>query len=136
MYPAQHAADQPFTVLVVDDNDDLLYAVRTALELLGNFHVLTAKDGIEGLERATNNHPNCVVIDIRMPGLDGNQLVRALRGDRITAEIPLIILSALVQEKDQLIGLFSGADQYMHCIWTCPGHSRRRHQAARRLAWR
>lgn len=102
-----------FTVLVVDDNDDLLFAVKTALEMLGDFRVVTASDGIAGLTHIMQEPPDCAVIDVVMPGLNGNQLVRALRGDPETAEIPLIILSALVQERDQQTGALSGADQYL-----------------------
>ncbi len=101
------------TVLVVDDSPDLLAAVQFALSRLGNFRVLTAEDGIQGLERVVELRPDCVVIDVKMPGLDGYQLVRALRGDPQTAGIPLIILSAMVQPRDQYLGNAAGADQYL-----------------------
>lgn len=101
------------TVLVVDDNPDLLESVAFALRTLGGFLVETATDGVEGLERAVQLRPDCMVIDVKMPTIDGLQLVRVLRGDPATASIPLIILSALVQENDQAAGMFSGADEYL-----------------------
>lgn len=101
------------TVLVVDDNADLLASVSFALRTLGGFRVEVATDGAEGLAMATEIRPDCVVIDVKMPEIDGIQLVRALRGDPATARIPLIILSALVQETDQALGMYAGADVYL-----------------------
>jgi CheY-like chemotaxis protein len=102
-----------YTVLVVDDNPDLLALVAESLRKLGRFTVVTAQDGIQGLERYFEVQPNCVVIDVKMPGLDGYQLARALRGDPASRATPLVILSALVQERDRLAGLLSGGDEYL-----------------------
>jgi CheY-like chemotaxis protein len=101
------------TVLVVDDNRQLLEFLTDALEELGDFRVVTAADGVEGLARYFALRPKCMIIDVRMPGIDGYQLVRALRGDPDSADTPLIILSAMAQDRDQLIGLFAGADIYL-----------------------
>ena len=57
--------------------------------------------------------PDCVIIDVKMPGLDGYQLVRALRGDPDSAATPLILLTALAQEQQQFAGLALGTDQYL-----------------------
>ncbi len=102
-----------YTVLIVDDDPELLQLLTDGLELLGSFTVVQAKDGIEGLEQFFEIHPDCVIIDVVMPGLDGYQLVKALRGDPSSAVTPLIILTALAQEKNAFVGLAAGADQYL-----------------------
>jgi CheY-like chemotaxis protein len=98
---------------VVDDNEDLLALIAESLRKLGSFAVVTARDGIEGLERFFDVRPACVVIDVKMPGLDGYQLMKALRGDPDSCSTPLVILSAMAQPKDQLAGFLSGADEYV-----------------------
>jgi CheY-like chemotaxis protein len=100
-------------ILVVDDNDDLLSLIAESLRKLGSFTVVTARDGGEGLERYFEVRPDCVVVDVKMPGLDGYQLVKALRGDPESSSTPVVILSAMAQPKDQLAGLLSGADEYL-----------------------
>jgi DNA-binding response OmpR family regulator len=107
------ASASPYTVLIVDDDPDLLQALTDGLELLGNYTVVSATDGIQALERFYETRPDCMIIDIKMPGLNGYQLVRALRGDSETASTPLIILSALAQEQNQFAGLALGADEYL-----------------------
>jgi CheY-like chemotaxis protein len=101
------------TILVVDDNEDLLALIAESLRKLGPFTVVTASDGAQGLERYFEVHPDCVVIDVKMPGLDGYQLMKALRGDPYSRSTPLVILSAMAQPKDQLAGFLSGADEYV-----------------------
>lgn len=101
------------TVLIVEDNADLLDLLLVALPRLGPFNVHGVADGVSGLEQFYELRPQCVVIDVKMPGLDGYQLVRVLRGDPETASTPLIILTALAQQKDQFAGLAAGADLYL-----------------------
>jgi DNA-binding response OmpR family regulator len=102
-----------YSVLIVDDNRELLQLLADALEKLGRFRVESAEDGMEGLERYFAMRPDCMVIDIMMPGLDGYQLVKALRGDPDSARTPLIFLTALGQERDRFAGFVAGIDQYL-----------------------
>lgn len=108
--------DEPrrrWRILVVDDDPALIAALTEGLELLGHHDVVPARDGTEGLTRFFEVRPDCIVVDVRMPGLNGYQLVRALRGDVATANVPIIMLSALVRDPDQVLGLLSGADAYL-----------------------
>jgi DNA-binding response OmpR family regulator len=100
-------------VLLIDDEPNLLVAITDGLTLMGGYEVLVASDGATGLERFFEMRPDCVVVDVRMPGLNGYQFVRALRGDPETMETPIIVLSALVQDHEQLAGLLTGADAYL-----------------------
>ena len=107
--------DRRYRVLLVDDNLELLEAVRFAL--LDDYRVETATSAENALARidqlALGDLPDCMVIDVKMPGLNGVQLVRILRGDPLTAQIPLIILSAYVQGEDILRGQLAGVDRYL-----------------------
>jgi CheY-like chemotaxis protein len=104
---------QEVTVLIVEDNADLLELLLQALPALGNFRVYGAKDGFDGLVQFQQVQPDCVVVDVRMPELNGYQYVRALRGDPATAHTPLIILTALTLDRDRFVGLASGADIFL-----------------------
>lgn len=106
------------TVLLVDDNPDIFSMYQDVLPAMSPFQVFTAADGVEALEaldRCLNSGQgvDCVVVDVKMPHLDGLQLMRALRGDPRSADIPAVILTALAQDKDQFAGLAAGADQYL-----------------------
>jgi DNA-binding response OmpR family regulator len=103
----------PRRVLLIDDDRALLAAITDGLELVGGYEVVRAGDGATGLERFFEVRPDCVVVDVRMPGLNGYQFVRALRGDPATAQVPIIVLSALVQDHEQFAGLLAGADAYL-----------------------
>lgn len=100
-------------VLVIDDNPTIVELIKYAVNLQGKSEVIVAYDGVEGLECIYTEKPDCVIIDVKMPKMGGYQLVRCIRGDPRTANIPLIILSAMTREEDQMTGLLSGADEYL-----------------------
>ena len=100
-------------VLVIDDNPTIVELIKYAVNLQGSYQVVVAYDGVQGLERVYSERPDCVIIDVKMPRMDGYQLVRCLRGDARTANTPMIILSAMTREEDQMTGLLSGVDEYL-----------------------
>jgi DNA-binding response OmpR family regulator len=100
-------------ILIVDDDPNLCASIADGLQLLGGYEVIQAKDGAEGLEVFFRERPDCVVVDIRMPDINGYQMMRAIRGDPASAQTPIVVLSALVQNTDQVIGDLSGADVYL-----------------------
>ncbi len=100
-------------VLVIDDNPTIVELIKYAVNLQGAYDVVVAYDGVQGLERVYAEQPDCVIIDVKMPRLDGYQLARCLRGDPRTLNVPLIILSAMTREQDQMTGYLSGVDEYL-----------------------
>ncbi len=100
-------------VLVIDDNPTIVELIRHAVSMQGKYDVVVAYDGEQGLEQFYNERPDCVIVDVRMPNLDGYQVVRCIRGDSESAHTPLIILSAMIEEDDQMTGLLSGVDEYL-----------------------
>lgn len=100
------------TVLVVDDSDAIRKFVMFALRASGH-HVVTARDGLDALEKLATAPVDLVITDVNMPGLDGFGLVRALREDREFAETPIIILSSLSSDAEVDEGLQAGANAYL-----------------------
>ncbi len=97
------------TILVVDDEPHIVRLVRDYLQHSG-FGVLTAGDGPTALRTARTRHPDLVILDLGLPGLDGLDVARALRRD---GEVPIIMLTARAEESDKLVGLELGADDYL-----------------------
>jgi DNA-binding response OmpR family regulator len=99
-------------VLLVDDDPVILKLLQVNFEMEG-YTVMTAADGVEGLEKARSEHPDIVLLDIMMPRMDGLQVTQALKGDDATKEIPIILLSAKAQASDIQAGKDMGADDYL-----------------------
>lgn len=96
-------------VLVVDDDVKTVDLVRLYLARDG-YKVLVAYDGNEALRLAREAHPDLIVLDLMLPGMDGLQVCRTLRGE---SDVPIIMLTARTTEEDKLKGLDMGADDYM-----------------------
>jgi DNA-binding response OmpR family regulator len=102
----------PPTILVVDDDPVILQLLQVNFEMEG-FTVITAADGVEGVERTRADRPDIVVSDVMMPRMSGLELVTALKADPDTAGIPVLLLTAKAQQADVATGLEQGADDYV-----------------------
>ncbi len=96
-------------VLVVDDDVKTVELVKLYLNRDG-YRVLTAYDGIEALRLARESHPDLVVLDIMLPGMDGLEVCRTIREE---SDLPIIMLTARTTDQDRLNGLELGADDYV-----------------------
>jgi two-component system alkaline phosphatase synthesis response regulator PhoP len=96
-------------ILVVDDEAEIVKLVRAYLERAG-FAVVTASEGRQALAVFRHERPNLVVLDLNLPGMDGLDVCRAMRRD---SDVPIIMLTARIEETDRLIGLELGADDYI-----------------------
>ena len=99
-------------ILVVEDMDSVVTLLRTLLER-ESFQVAVAEDGVEALEAVRREKPDLVLLDLILPGLDGFEVLQRIREDPITAHLPVIILSGKEEERDKVIGLEIGADDYV-----------------------
>ncbi|HZQ86056.1 MAG TPA: response regulator [Acidimicrobiales bacterium] len=100
------------TVLVVDDDPVIQKLLQVNFELEG-YKVITASDGIEGLERARADLPDAIILDIMMPKMNGLDVARALKASDDTKDIPVLLLSAKAQASDVAVGMEIGADDYV-----------------------
>lgn len=100
------------TILVIEDQALMRRNIATILGMEG-YRVLTAAEGSEGLRIAGEELPDLVLCDIMMPGCDGYEVLRALRGRRATAMIPFVFLTARGEKADQRTGMNLGADDYI-----------------------
>jgi two-component system alkaline phosphatase synthesis response regulator PhoP len=97
-------------ILIVEDEPKMVAGLRDNFEYEG-YEVLTAHDGVEGLDRALANSPDLIVLDVMMPKMSGLDVCRKLKMKR--PSIPIIMLTARGQEVDKVVGLELGADDYV-----------------------
>jgi len=99
-------------VLVVDDERDLVEMVAFNLQRAG-YEVLTAYTGTDAVDLARKESPDLILLDLMLPGIDGNEVTRRLKNDSRTESIPLVMLSAKGEETDVVVALTLGADDYV-----------------------
>ena len=112
----QHNPDKPGNsdgqVLVVEDDPEINELVGAYVEIAG-FHYIKAADGAAALRQAREHHPACIVLDVMLPDLDGFEICRRLKANRDTADIPVVMLTALDREEHRRQGAECGADTYL-----------------------
>lgn len=99
-------------ILVVDDEKDTVSALSLRLKSLG-YQVIEAFDGIEALEKARAERPDAILLDIMLPKLDGYKVCRMLKFDEKFKDIPIILITAKVEEGNRRMGMDVGADAYV-----------------------
>ena len=99
-------------ILIIDDDLETLRLVGLMLQRQG-YQILSARNGVEGINQAVIDNPDLIVLDIMMPDMDGYQVARALREHPVTAAIPILMFTAKSQVDDKVNGYDAGADDYM-----------------------
>ena len=99
-------------ILIVEDEKDIIKMLEYNLKKEG-FKVIDARDGEDALDLALREHPNLVLLDLMLPGMDGFEVCKALKKETKTASIPVIMLTAKSHESDKVVGLELGADDYV-----------------------
>ncbi len=102
--------NQP-TLLLADDDPTIINGLRPFFERAG-FHVMTVTNGTDALEKARSHHPDMVVLDVLMPRLNGREVLRRLRQDRL--QIPTILLTQVGDASERALALEEGADDYLN----------------------
>lgn len=97
------------TILVIEDERKIALGLQNYLESVG-FSTLAASDGTSGLAMARREQPDLILLDVMLPGMDGFAVCRALRAE---SSVPIIMLTARIEEVDSLVGLELGADDYI-----------------------
>jgi twitching motility two-component system response regulator PilH len=101
------------TVLIVEDSPTIMEIECSILQLAG-FETLCAVDGIEGIQKAHGEKPDLILLDIKLPDMDGYQVCRLLKSEPDTKSIPVIMATASeIEKKDEFWGLEVGADAYL-----------------------
>ena len=99
-------------IVIVEDHPDLLEILSLQLETLG-FSVISANNGMEGVEKAITNKPDLILMDIRMPGMDGREATRRIRSYPETKDIPILAATVLFSESDMRSCIEAGCTDYI-----------------------
>jgi DNA-binding response OmpR family regulator len=109
-HTAFHDRSTMTRILIVEDNEDLAFGLRRTLEDEG-YAVDVASDGLRGSQRARDEKPDLVILDLMLPGMDGYRTLESIRGAGL--QMPVIILTARGEEADKVHGFRVGADDYV-----------------------
>jgi CheY-like chemotaxis protein len=123
----------PRTVMVVDDDIDIVDMTRLMLEG-GGYRVVPACSGPEALQKIEDSPPDLVLLDINMPEMDGFHVLRLLKVDERTSEIPVALFSIKMEVRDRLHGLQEGALDYITKPFSCDELLERVHRIFESLA--
>lgn len=99
-------------ILYVEDNDDNLYMLTLRFEALGDYDIISAVDGAEGIAKATAEQPDLIMMDLNLPVLDGWEATRQLKANAATRDIPIIALTAHAMAGEREKALAAGADDF------------------------
>ena len=99
-------------ILIVEDEKDIVKMLEYNLKKEG-FRTLSARNGESAVDCAVKDNPGLILLDLMLPGMDGLEVCKALKSDKKTAGIPIIMLTAKSQESDKIVGLELGADDYI-----------------------
>jgi phosphate regulon transcriptional regulator PhoB len=100
------------SILIVEDEKDIVKMLEYNLKKEG-FRTLSARNGEDAIDSARGEHPDIIILDLMLPGIDGLEVCKSLKGDSKTASIPIIMLTAKSRESDKVVGLELGADDYV-----------------------
>ena len=100
------------TILCVEDNDDNVALLKTWLELEGDLDIIVATDGERGVQIATRDAPDLVLMDLFLPVIDGYEAIRLLKQNPATCRIPVIALSAHTMPEDRAKAYAAGCDDF------------------------
>ncbi len=99
-------------ILIIEDESDVADLLEMGLRKAG-FKTTTAADGAAGLQKARDNRPDFIILDLMLPKMSGLEVCRILKGDVATSHIPILMLTAKAEEIDRIVGLEFGADDYV-----------------------
>lgn len=99
-------------ILVIDDDELVSRTLQRALKMYGH-QVMVSRSGTEGLQLARRHRPDLFILDIMMPGADGYQVCRQIRGDPLLHDLPVLFLTAKAKDEDKIEGFRAGADDYL-----------------------
>ncbi|MDN3668094.1 response regulator [Echinicola jeungdonensis] len=103
---------ETITILVIEDNAEMCENISDILRLK-NYQIITAQEGLKGLEMVNEKNPDLVICDVKMPKLDGFGVLKKMKSQSSTSSIPFIFLTAKAQKVDLVKGMEMGANEYI-----------------------